>query len=63
MGCNFCLVLSLQFPDYTFFSRFSQVRFVDGDELRASGLPVSPEEFQELVRKQCVRTREFLKKT
>ncbi|CAB3991140.1 dynein heavy chain 3, axonemal-like, partial [Paramuricea clavata] len=44
-------------------NRFSQVRFVDGDELHASGLPVVPEEFQELVRKQCVRTREFLKKT
>ncbi|XP_028395151.1 dynein heavy chain 3, axonemal-like isoform X1 [Dendronephthya gigantea] len=44
-------------------NRFSQVRFVDGDELRASGLPVAPEEFQELVRKQCLRTREFLKKT
>ena len=46
-----------------FFPRFSQVRFVDGGELHASGLPVSPEEFQELVRKQCLRTREFLKKT
>ena len=45
------------------YSRFSQVRFVDGDELHASGLPVAPEEFQELVRKQCMRTREFLKKT
>ena len=39
------------------------MRFVDGDELHASGLPVAPEEFQELVRKQCMRTREFLKKT
>ncbi|XP_028395318.1 dynein heavy chain 3, axonemal-like [Dendronephthya gigantea] len=44
-------------------NRFSQVRFVDGDELLASGLPVVPEEFQERVRKQCLRTREFLKKT
>lgn len=46
-----------------FCHRFSHVRFVDDDELRASGLPVAPGEFQELVRQQCMRTRDFLKKT
>ncbi|XP_048576009.1 dynein axonemal heavy chain 3 isoform X2 [Nematostella vectensis] len=45
------------------YDRFAQSRFVDGNELLASGLPVSPSEFEELVVKQCARTREFLKKT
>ena len=39
------------------------MRFVDGGELLASGLPVTPSEFEALVKKQCVRTRDFLKKT
>lgn len=46
----------------TFF-RFSEVRFVDGDKLFASGLPVTPAEFESLVKQQCTETREFLKKT
>ena len=46
----------------TFF-RFSEVRFVDGDKLFASGLPVTPAEFESLVKQQCAKTREFLKKT
>ena len=46
----------------TFF-RFSEVRFVDGDKLFASGLPVTPAEFESLVKEQCAKTREFLKKS
>ena len=45
------------------FFRFSEVRFVDGDKLLASGLPVTPEEFESLVKQQCAKTREFLKRT
>ena len=43
--------------------RFSKVRFVDGKELLASGLPVAPSEFETMVKKQCAKTREFLRKT
>ena len=49
--------------DVFVFFRFCKVRFVDGGELLASGLPVTPSEFEALVKKQCVRTRDFLKKT
>ena len=45
------------------FFRFSEVRFVDGDSLLASGLPVTPAEFESLVKQQCAKTREFLKRT
>lgn len=43
--------------------RFSKVRFVDGKKLFASGLPVVPNEFESMVKKQCAKTREFLRKT
>lgn len=44
------------------FHRFSEVRFVEGDKLFASGLPVTPAEFESLVKQQCAKTREFLKR-
>lgn len=36
---------------------------MDGDQLLASGLPVTPAEFELLVKQQCAKTREFLKRT
>lgn len=36
---------------------------MDGDQLLASGLPVAPAEFELLVKQQCAKTREFLKRT
>lgn len=48
---------------FSFFNRFSEVRFVDGDKLLESGLPVTPAEFESLVKQQCAKTREFLKRT
>ena len=45
------------------FLRFCDVRFVDGEKLLASGLPVTPTEFESLVKQQCATTREFLKRT
>ena len=54
----------LKNPFFYFFSfSFSEVRFVDGDQLLASGLPVTPAEFELLVKQQCAKTREFLKRT
>ncbi|XP_031567893.1 dynein heavy chain 3, axonemal-like [Actinia tenebrosa] len=45
------------------YDRFCNARFVDGKELLAAGLPVTPNEFEALVKQQCANTREFLKKT
>ena len=36
---------------------------MDGDQLLASGIPVTPAEFELLVKQQCAKTREFLKRT
>ena len=39
------------------------MHFVDVGKLKDAGLPVYPYQFEELVRNQCVKTREHLKKT
>lgn len=59
-------ILSVMHHKYQFlfvFFSFSEIRFVDGDMLFASGLPVTPAEFESLVKQQCAKTREFLKRT